>query len=328
MAALTEPTITVTGTKVAGTGFGSRTNVRLLVDGGEVVYFTTGSGGTFSRTIPAQAPGTHVVKAWSTRGCATATLTVAAPTPPPPPTPTPTPGLPTVIPGDLYTHDFSKDGMGAWRGLTYPNSHEADCDPMLGWKEYRNAAKGRWLTQKFVTDAEHIRIVNGALELRCTPPAAAGQPWLAAFAGTFDGGSFTKSFIPPILIRYWIEFDLAGQDCEWPGAWGYRTWLYGDAEIPDWPEVYGRRAHANLHQPGKAEFASIAIPTGWHMYGALVLPDQVAVSLDGTEIARKSWPVGTSPLGLFLDSKAGLAAPPASPKAFAMRVAGVSVSRA
>lgn len=242
---------------------------------------------------------------------------------PPQPVPVPPPsGIPAIPAGTgtLYRHDFATDGMGLFRALVYPNDHSYATDPSQLMRQYC----------KYVTDAAHISVHDGYLDLLCDRNPAVSNPaaldaWLATFVGTFDGAKFTKSFTPPFHVRYCLDFGGAATKADWRTAWVYGTWLNRDLEVPDWPEVIGGKLTANLHSPGASQIASKAIPAGWAIYDAIVTPTSVAVGINGAMDTPVAWNVGTGPLGLFLDSKVGLATPDATTGSPRLKAAWITV---
>lgn len=218
---------------------------------------------------------------------------------PAPPPPTGIPPIPAATGREKLRHDFSKDGMGPFRILTYPNDHDYATDPSQLMRQYC----------RYVPTLTSIH--DGYLDLSCVQAnvnPAGRDAWSASFVGTFDGAKFTQSFSPPFTVSYCLR--LAGGKAAWPGAWVYGTWLNGDLEVPDWPELIGGRVTANLH-PGSFQIASQPVPAGWAVYSALVTPSSVSVSLDGVLVGQKAFTT-KGPLGLFLDAKVGLGVPDAS----------------
>jgi hypothetical protein len=258
------------------------------------------------------------------------TLTITTPAPPPVVTPPPTTSRPPIPAGagTLFRHDFATDGMGPFKILTYPNDHEDDADLMLGWKRYGHPEDGRYLTQKFVTDAVRTSVHDGYLDQLCSLDPATNI-WLASFAGTFDiaTNKFTKSFVPPFRVRWCIDLGGKAGKADWRGSWVYGSWLNRNLEVPDFPEVIGGKVTANLH-PGRIQIASQPVPTGWTIYESIVLPTSVAVRLADKEVGKRDFNVGTGPLGLYIDSKVGLDFPDASTGSPRIKTAWVTVDPA
>lgn len=320
---------------LGGTGYsdGKRRDVRVVLDNKEIDRFATTSG-LFTRNYPGLPAGPHIIEANSTVGCSSISFTVdpVVVTPPPIDPPPTTPGIPAIPPGwgSLFLKNFADNKLDPFRILTYPNTHEGDADLMLGFIEYGHPEKGRYLTQKYVTD--QITIKDGIADMLCRLDPASGI-WLASFMGTFDisgAGSFTKSFTPPFRVRWCLDLGGKAGRADWRGAWVYGTWKNKNLEVPDFPEIIGGKVTANLHggpSGDKASIGSFAIPPGFAIYESLVLPNNVAVSIDGGTPKAKGWQV-SGPLGLFLDSKVGLDYPDATTGSPRLRVAWVTVDPA
>jgi hypothetical protein len=318
------PTLTLTPNPVApgtsitakGAGFGSRTNVRLLIGSTEIAYFTTGSGGTFSRSLPSQAAGSYVVSAWSTRGCASAQLAVKViVVPPVDPPPVPTPGIPPIGPkpaNSLLHKDFADGLLFPFVEQVYPNDH-----PYVPGNDQYPSQYCR-----YTKDAAHISVHDGYLDLRCTK----GSPfWTGAFVATFEApGPWPPK--PTFAFQYGlsevcaaIDAGTGGQNAAWPGPW------YLDPKTSqeiDWVERITGKDTANV-RPGPTQPVSRPpVDTGWHVFGLLREATKLTFYLDGVVVGTRTQSLN-APMSLLADSKVGLADPNtgSTPDVVRMRVA-------
>lgn len=225
----------------------------------------------------------------------------------PAPIPTPPVGIPPVQGGAKFVQNFAGGSLGPFKPQRWPDDHIGQGQAMTEYSRYSN---------------QSYSIHDGYLDMLCEKRA--DGLWDASFLGTFDEATgFSYQFAPPAYVRWCADFGGSAAKADWSGCWEYGTWLNGDLEA-DWPETIGGKATGNLHSPDKGQIASVAIPTGWHVWGARFTTTSVSLDLDGTLIAQSAWTV-KGPIGLFVDCKVGLAVPDATTGEPRLKVAWVTV---
>lgn len=240
-------------------------------------------------------------------------LETATPAPPPVVTPPPTPptGVPVIpqVPGALLRKSFAETPtLTPFRALTYPNSHPGDAMIQYG---------------KFVTDAAHISIHDGYLDLRCTRNPDGS--WSQSFVGTgLDGNGGTTNALFKFTygkVRWWARMN-AGVGA-WQGLWLLVADAWTSPEI-DWPEQIGQRFTANLHgSSSNGQKASVAMDGNWHEFAVDKRAAATTFYLDGKQVGSS---VGlTANMGLLADAKVGLTAPTAATPDLFLQIAGLVV---
>lgn len=216
-------------------------------------------------------------------------LTITAEKPAPPPPPPPTPGLP-VIPaeyGRVFRKVFTDGTLAPFRVRTYPDDHPTD-----------NMAK----YNRFANGGKQVFVHDGYCDIRATRrPDGLWDACLLATSQGGDGQTFGYG-----VFRFWCRANPARG--AWQSAWLYDTTKWTSTEI-DWPEVLeggALSAHVIGSGAGKwygkppADWA-----TTWHEFRIERRTTFVAFAIDGTEVARVSGSMPSSPLAILLDSKLG-----------------------
>lgn len=281
---MTQPTISLTpataapgvAVTVKGSGFGSSRTVALTVDDIEVLRFTTGSAGSFTRSVsaPAQA-GAHVVAANSTKGCGKATLTVVVLAPPPPPFD------PSV--GAVWFDDFTGD-LSKWR-----------------ISNYGATGSGRKCCgDEGANFADQVAISGGMLHLKATKVNGVWR------RGCID--TETK-FLAGFGI-WEARIKCPTGNGFWPAWWGYAT---GGEEI-DVLEGGKAVAMQGVHRydgspRNPAIDTPMAIDDGFHIYGVEYRASGIQFSIDGVKRGALAAPLAnSSKMPLILNLGVGNAA--------------------
>lgn len=304
-----KPGDTITATSPGSVAGESRTVV-IVSSGKELARVTTKKALV---AIAFKAPATlpAVIEARNLgQGCGQATLALAGPIVIPPPStgiPTPPPATAkTLLRKDFADGTLTKpDGSPLFVAQDYPNVHEKDYDPMLGWNpDAKNdpAKRFRYLTQKYAVDAKHVSVHDGYLDMLADKQA--DGTYLAGFVASFVKNDGTKR-----------NFDWQYGTMTWcariigvgPAAWQTPVWLLDAWRSPeiDAGEVIDKQLTVNLHSPTFGGVYRGPIPQGWAIYTLTRTPTTVSGTIAGAPWSKTAAFPARMPI--LLDAKYGLA---------------------
>lgn len=202
----------------------------------------------------------------------------------------------------------------------YPNVHEGDQDPMLGWDPAKpKGSRDRFLVQAYSTAARYVSVHDGFLDLLAEK---VGASYVAALVSSFAKADATKRLfdfqygILRVMGRI-LAFDATGKEIAPAGAaWHTPSWAWDGWRKPeiDVAEVIGGKLTANLHYgTSDSRIYTGTIPAGWHSFGLVRTATYIAGLLDEAEIWRKTIAIPER-MAFVADSKYGLASPgPSTP---------------
>lgn len=221
----------------------------------------------------------------------------------------PSSGTPALPPGATLIKDFADGTLAPFKVQTYPNLHPTEPQVQYG---------------DFVTDAAHISIHDGYLDLRCTKPVAGSTRWKQSMVSTaLEGTPYqsTLSLTAPVKLSFAARMN--GGTGAWQAIWMMANVLnWSNPQEIDWAEVIGGRLTGNVH-PNAAEFYALPMPdTSWHVITGDWQAAMVRALLDGVEVGRIARAL-PAPMGLLLDAKVGLTAPNASTPDLYLQVAKI-----